>query len=106
MQPDSSQQAAQGGSRMTGSDGEIVEIVVVAPEGRRTLHVAYFFCGASRKSYVGEELRIMAVAKNVGLVVHMVDILNGGGARTISSTTTRSPDGRPASETVSSTSPF
>ena len=31
MQPDSSQQAAQVGSRMTGTDAEIVEIVVVAP---------------------------------------------------------------------------
>ena len=80
MQPNSSQQAKQGGSRITGSDGKIVEIVVEAPEGRPTLHVAYFFSGASRKSSVGEELRTLAKAKNVGLVVHEVDILNGGAA--------------------------
>ena len=65
---------------MMGSDGEIVEIVAEAPEGRPTLHVAYFFSGASRKSSVREELRIMATAKNVGLVVHEVDIHNGGAA--------------------------
>ena len=80
MQPDSSQQAAQGGSRMTGSDGEIVEIVSEAPEGTPALHAAYFFSGASRKSSVGEKLRTMAKAKNVNLVVHEVDILNGGAA--------------------------
>ena len=69
MQPDSSQHAAQVGSRMAGSDGEFVEIVDVAPEGRTTLHVANFFSGQSRKSSVGEELRAKGTAKNVGLII-------------------------------------
>ena len=54
MPPDVSQQAAQVGSRVSGCDGQIVEIAVVAPKGRPTLHVAYFFSGQNRKSSVGE----------------------------------------------------
>ena len=68
---------------MTGTDGEIVEIVVVVPEGRPALHVAYFFSSTSRKSSVGEELGVTAADKNVGLVVHNVDILNGGAAHNL-----------------------
>ena len=80
MQPDSSQQAAQTRSRMTGSDGEIVEIVLVAPEGRPILHAAYFFSSQSRKSSVGEKLKAMAICQSCSLVLQEVDILKGGAA--------------------------
>ena len=77
-QPDTSQQSATGGSLVKADDGGVVEIHVVPPEGRPTLRIAYFFSGKSRRSSVGEELKKLCTANSVGLIVHEVDILNGG----------------------------
>ena len=76
--PDSCQESAKFGPQLKARDGDIVEIVVTPPEGRPTFRAAYFFSGESRRSSVGEELKALAIAKKCNLIVHEIDILNGG----------------------------
>ena len=71
--PDSSQQAASVDLKVKAGD-KVFDIHVVAPEGRPTLRVAYFFSGISRKCSVGECLRALCIAGNFGLELHEVDI--------------------------------
>ena len=61
------------GPQLKARDGDIVEIVVTP-----TLRAALLFSGESRRSSVGDELKALAIAKNCGLIVHEIDILNGG----------------------------
>ena len=77
--PDSSQEAAAWSNGATGTE-EMAELVV-RPIGKKpTLRMAYFFAGKSRKGSVGEELRGRCGKNGCGLIVHEVDILNGGKA--------------------------
>ena len=58
-----------------------IEKVVLEPlEGKRTMRVAYFFSGMSRKASIGEELRRLCAKAGLGLVVDTIDIMNGGKA--------------------------
>ena len=75
--PESCQESAKFGPQLKARDGDIVEIVVTPSEGRPTLRAAYFFSGESHRSSVGEKLKAPAIAKNCGLIVHEIDILNG-----------------------------
>ena len=99
-QPDSSQEAAK--ADVTSHDQDVAEIVVQATQGKPTLRVAYFFAGKSRNGSIGSELKILCKDRGFGLIVHEIDILNGGNP-TICWPKTRKPAGRAECKRASST---
>ena len=52
-------------------------VLLVAPDGRPTLRVAYFFSGAQRKASLAEALKKLCSASQFGLRFEEIDIMVG-----------------------------
>ena len=69
---------AQAAPRVIAGSKAAGRVVLEPQEGKRTMRVAYFFSGMSRKAFIGEKLLKFCAKAGLGLVVDEIDIVNGG----------------------------
>ena len=53
-------------------------MLIEPKDGRKTLRIAYFFSGVTRKASIGDELRKLCEKEGYGLQVFEIDVLVGG----------------------------